>query len=222
VEWRLVHCVVVGFRTVFVFAYWRNIMLRFIVAAAVTFTGILATTPASAFHHHGRCGGYGGCGYGGGCGGYGYGGGCGYGGYGYGGGAYGGYGYGGYGYRGVGYGGFGMAPYGGGYGSPWMGYGVYGPVASPMYYQPNVVTVSPYGYAANQPSGAVRPASNNTPVVAAGRPVVAKGMTVATQGTLNNLARPKVATPAAINVSAPAPAPAAVRPVTQLTSNAQR
>src|SRR6478672_6394124 len=89
VEWRLVHCVVVGFRTVFVFAYWRNIMLRFIVAAAVTFTGILATTPASAFHHHGRCGGYGGCGYGGGCGGCGYGGGWGRGGYGYGGGAYG-------------------------------------------------------------------------------------------------------------------------------------
>jgi hypothetical protein len=205
-------------------------MLRFIVAAAVTITGILAATPASAFHHHGRCGGYGGCGYGGGCGGYGYGGGCGggygggYGGYGYGGYGYRGYGYGGYGYGGVGYGGFGMAPYGGGYGSPWVGNQGFGPVGSPMYYQPNVVTVSPYGYAMIQPNGAVRPVANNAPVGAPGKPVVAKGMTVATQGTLTNMARPKVAMPAAINVSAPAPvaAPAAASHSAQLTSNAQR
>ncbi|HEY2414529.1 MAG TPA: hypothetical protein VGI40_19945 [Pirellulaceae bacterium] len=192
-------------------------MFRFIVAAAIAITGILATTPANAFHHRwGGCG-YGGCGYGyGGCG---YGG-CGYGGYGYGGYGYGGYGYRGYGYPGYGYGGFGMAPAGGGYGSPLMGYRGYGPVATPMYSQPNVVPVSPYGYAMNQPSGAVRPASNNAPVVAQGKPVVAKGMTVATQGTLSNMARPKVATPAAIHVAAPARA--AVNPSAQLTSNAQR
>jgi hypothetical protein len=147
-------------RRLLVFAHWRNIMLRFIAAAAITITGILATTPVSAFHHHAR---WAGCGYGG-CG-YGYGG-C------------------GYGYGGYSYGGYGMSPYGRGYAG--YGYRVYGPVASPMYYQPNIqpniYPTSPYGYAVTQPSGASRQAANTLAVQGQGasnKPAPARAATPA-------------------------------------------
>jgi hypothetical protein len=150
-------------------------MLRFIVATAITITGIFATTPASAFHHRAR---WAGCGYGG-CG-YGYGG-C------------------GYGYGGYSYGGYGMSPYGWGYAG--YGYRGYGPVVSPMYYHPNTIPISPYGYAATPPSVARPQAANNTPLAAQPAP-----------------SKPAPATSAPKNASAPA----GITPATQLNSISQR
>ena len=98
-----------------------------------------------------------------------------------------------------------MMPYGyGGY--PYAGYRVYGPVVTPMYPQPNVMPVAPYGYVVNPANGAVRPAVSNAPA--------------AVQGTPNTAAPARAVTPAATNASASAPGPAA--PATQLTSTGQR